>query len=298
LNRIAVRSAAPTHHRAMMDKRRDGGWRRLWAPVAALLCAVTLGQGASAATTVELLDTDPPSRTVTLGSGQTFYMRIAYSTDTPVRIWARPYFNGREVNAGTNPSQVHANEGEALAWFFFLGEAGQQVDEIRLSAGDGSTTDTREIARLPVSIAAGTGPAPATPEPAWLVRLKSEEERLRRADYERRMSEPSSAGDQAFFAGFMLAALALGIGGVVLPILAIRRWRGGWRLAAAVPAAWVGFVVLRIAAGTALDPTSHNLWPFEILYASVVSLALLAAMAVGRRLFSSQAVERQRPRRR
>lgn len=35
--------------------------------------------------------------------------------------------------------------------------------------------------------------------------------------------------------------------------------------------AW-GFVVLRIIAGTSYDPTSHNLWPFEILSSGIVTL--------------------------
>jgi hypothetical protein len=249
------------------------------------LAALTAGHGASAATTVEVLDTEPAARTVTLGSGQTFYMRIAYSTDTPVRIWARPYFEGREVNAGSNPSHLHEGDGEALAWFFFLGEPGQQVDEIRLSAGDGSSAGTHEIERVPVSITAGTAPARVTAEPAWLTRLKAEEERVQRETYERRMNEPLTAGDQAFAAGFMLVVLALGIGGIALPILALRRWHGGWRVAAAIPALWVGLVVVRIALGTALDPTSHNLWPFEILQASVVSLVLIGAATLGRRIF-------------
>ena len=131
---------------------------------------------------------------------------------------------------------------------------------------------------------AGRTPAQARTEPAWLARLRAEEQRLQREDYERRMSEPVSAGDQAFAAGFMLAVLAIGVGGIALPIRAMRRWQGGWRFAAAVPAGWVGLVVLRIALGTALDPTSHNLWPFEVLQASVVSLVLIGAMTLGRRV--------------
>lgn len=35
--------------------------------------------------------------------------------------------------------------------------------------------------------------------------------------------------------------------------------------------AW-GFVVLRIIAGTSYAPTSHNLWPFEILSSGIVTL--------------------------
>ena len=32
------------------------------------------------------------------------------------------------------------------------------------------------------------------------------------------------------------------------------------------------------------DPTSHNLWPFEILQASVVGLVLIGVMMLGRRV--------------
>lgn len=45
-----------------------------------------------------------------------------------------------------------------------------------------------------------------------------------------------------------------------------------------------GLVALRIVFGTAVDSTSHNLWPFEILQASVVSLVLIGAMMLGRRV--------------
>lgn len=248
------------------------------------LAAVAALPRALAETTVEVLATEPAGRTVTLGSGQTFYMRIGYTTDTPVRLWARPYFEGREVNAGSNPSRLYEGEGEALAWFFFLGEPGQQVDEVRISAGDGSSSGTQELLRLPVRITAGAPRQSAATEPDWVMRLRAEEERLQREDYERRMSEPLTVGDQLFGAGFMLAVLAVGIGGIALPVRAMRRWAGSWRMAAALPALWVGFVVLRIVIGTALDPASHNLWPFEILQASVVSLVSVGAMTISRRV--------------
>jgi hypothetical protein len=271
----------------MMSKRKRGGSAIGRAAALAMLSLAALAAvpPASAETRIEVLGTEPAGRTVTLGSGQTFYLRIAYATDTPVRIWARPYLEGREVNAGTNPSRLHEGEGEALAWLFFLGEPGQQIDEIRISAGDGSHAGTRELLRLPVRITAGTNAAtPAAAEPAWLAQLKAEEERLQRADYERRVNEPLSAGDELFAAGFMLVVLAVGIGGIALPVRAVRRWQGGWRFAAALPALWVGVIVLRIVFGTTLDPTSHNLWPFEILQASVASLVLIAALMLGRRI--------------
>lgn len=62
------------------------------------------------------------------------------------------------------------------------------------------------------------------------------------------------------------------------------RWHGGWRIAAAVPAALMAFVVLRILLGTSFDPTSHNLWPFEILLSGALSVVVMIAVAGARKL--------------
>ncbi len=47
-----------------------------------------------------------------------------------------------------------------------------------------------------------------------------------------------------------------------------RFWNAWLLVASAVPAA----VLLRIAAETSVDPTSHNLWPFEVVIAVVTGL--------------------------
>ncbi|MGH6635545.1 MAG: hypothetical protein ACRED0_05230, partial [Gammaproteobacteria bacterium] len=67
---------------------------------------------------------------------------------------------------------------------------------------------------------------------------------------------------------FMLSLL---LAGSAAPTWALWKWRGGWRIAAAVPAVLMAFVVLRIVVDAARDPTSHNLWPFEILEFGMVS---------------------------
>jgi hypothetical protein len=257
---------------------------------AALVLLAGLGPalGAQAATTLDVLATEPAGTELTLGSNETYYLHIGYSTDEPVSIWARPYFEGREVNAGSNPSRTYTGDGEALAWFFFLGEPGQQVDEIRISAGDGSRSGTEVLVTLPVRITAGARPAATSTEPAWLARLRAEDERRQREDYERRMSEPVGIGGSLFAVAFMLTMLAIGVGGIVLPIRSILRWDGAWRLAAVVPALVVGFVAIRIVVDTARDPTSHNLWPFEIIQAGFLSLVLIGAMAIARRFIGQR----------
>jgi hypothetical protein len=253
-------------------------------------CALsTSAVDAGAETTVRVLESDPPGDIVTLGKGDTFYLRIAYATDEPVRIWARPYFHGSEVAAGSNPSRTFTGSGEALGWFFFM-EAGRQVDEVRITAGDGSRSGTQLVATYPVNITSGERPAAeARNEPAWVVDLRNENERVEREEFEKRMSTPPTIGETLFFNGFMLSILAVGVLGIAAPVWAIRRWRGGWRVAAAVPAVMIGFVALRIVLGTALDPTSHNLWPFEILQAALLSLVVIGVLRAARKLSGADA---------
>jgi hypothetical protein len=44
------------------------------------------------------------------------------------------------------------------------------------------------------------------------------------------------------------------------------------------------FVVLRIVIDTAGDPTSHNLWPFEVLMAGTGALLAIGVLKLLRRL--------------
>jgi len=76
-----------------------------------------------------------------------------------------------------------------------------------------------------------------------------------------------------------VAALLFG-GFAFVQVRSLLRWRGGWRLAAGLPLLGVAFVVLRIVLDTRRDPTSHNLWPFEIVIATAVALAALGLLHV------------------
>ena len=161
-------------------------------------------------------------------------------------------------------------------------EDGERVDEIRITAGDGSTSGTQLVATYAVDVRAGDRPSADTAEPGWVTELRNENERLQREAYEKQMSEPASAGDALLAGGFMLAVLAIGLGGIAAPVWALRRWQGLWRAAAAVPALIIGYVVLRIVLDTARDPTSHNLWPFELLQAGALSLVLIGLLLAAR----------------
>ncbi len=93
-----------------------------------------------------------------------------------------------------------------------------------------------------------------------------------------------ASGGDILFGGFMLGMLALGMVALVAPAWGVWRWRGGWRIAAAIPAAVMALVVLRIVLGTVFDPTSHNLWPFEIVMWGGLSCIWMLVAAIARRL--------------
>ena len=57
--------------------------------------------------------------------------------------------------------------------------------------------------------------------------------------------------------------------------LAVTRWQGVWRWLALAPFVVLGGDVLLIAVSLALDPTSHNLWPLELLFVDLACLPFL-----------------------
>jgi hypothetical protein len=87
-----------------------------------------------------------------------------------------------------------------------------------------------------------------------------------------------------FMSGFMLLMLALLVASVAAPLWGLWKWRGGWRVLAATPLALMSFIVGRIVVDVARDPTSHNLWPFEILMFGAASVGVMLVLAFVRRL--------------
>jgi hypothetical protein len=67
-------------------------------------------------------------------------------------------------------------------------------------------------------------------------------------------------------------------------VLLLRRWVGGWRLAAALPLAGCAVWAVNFAWDVTSDATSHNLFPFEILIGAGVALLYLGCLAALRRM--------------
>ncbi len=231
---------------------------------------------------IRIAATDPASP-ATLGRDEPFYLLIEYATEEPAQFWARPYFRGEALKkVKFNPSRPYRGTGTALGWFS-LDEAGA-VDEVRIVTGGGKPWRESTVLVHPVDIR-GTGqPAPGRPKPPWVAQLQAEANAIHREELRREAAKSPSVLDQALFTGFMLAVVGLLVGSIAGPAFAVWKWTGAWRIAAAVPLVAMGFVLLRIVVDTARDPTSHNLWPFEILYFGAGSVAAVAVMALVRRL--------------
>jgi hypothetical protein len=251
--------------------------RRLGWLVALCLGACSFAHAESTASVIQTA----PTAQATLGRNETFWVRIQYTTDAPISLWARPYLGGVPVKqAHSNPSLTYQGHGTALGWFSLIQPGA--VNEVRILAGGGHPYREWELARYPVHLA-WTSEAVARARPQWVEDLLAAEQAQRATAARQRANEPVSAGDVAFMNGFMLIVLGLVVGGIGVPLWSVWKWRGGWRVAAAVPAAVMAFVVLRILIDTARDPTSHNLWPFEILMWGVFALAWIGVLTLGRR---------------
>jgi uncharacterized membrane protein (GlpM family) len=86
----------------------------------------------------------------------------------------------------------------------------------------------------------------------------------------------------------LIVALLLLGAFVVIQVHSLVRWRRGWRIAAVLPLFGVAFVLARILLDTRRDPTSHNLWPFEIVVAAAAALVALGLMRGAMWIFAAR----------
>ncbi|HEX5484378.1 MAG TPA: hypothetical protein VFX23_00135 [Limnobacter sp.] len=87
----------------------------------------------------------------------------------------------------------------------------------------------------------------------------------------------------------MLLFLFVVFGGTAWSVFAcwraIKYWSGIWLLMPVLLLANLAFVVIQIIVDTSVDPTSHNLWPFELLLADLLCASILTPAAWLKRRF-------------
>jgi len=238
--------------------------------------------GAHGESRVQIVATDPAGEGA-LGRDEPFYLRIKFALDQPLKIWAHPYYQDKPVpGARTNPSLPHTGGGYALGWFSLNGAG--VVDQVRIKLGGGKPYREWYAETYPVKVT-GTGqPAAQRTRSAWVGEMLAVEQERHRTESTRRMNQPASTSARAVTWGLMLVVLGLLVVGTGGPLWAVWKWRGAWRAAATVPAVIMAFVIMRILIDTAIDPTSHNLWPFEILMWGSASAVAIGALALVKRL--------------
>jgi hypothetical protein len=83
---------------------------------------------------------------------------------------------------------------------------------------------------------------------------------------------------------FLLIAFGLPLVYLVVQLRALCRWEGIARKLAWLSALAAIIYVAKFAIDVSVDPTSHNLLPFELIIVSLIGLAYLGVCALGRKV--------------
>lgn len=83
---------------------------------------------------------------------------------------------------------------------------------------------------------------------------------------------------------FLVIAFGLPLVYLVVQLRALRRWEGLARKLAWLSALAAVVYVAKFAIDVSVDPTSHNLLPFELILVSLIGLAYLGVCALGRKV--------------
>jgi len=121
----------------------------------------------------------------------------------------------------------------------------------------------------------------------WVAALIHENEARQKAHDAKPSAEP--VADMLLFSGFGMLVMGFAAICVVGPLWAIWKWRGAWRVLGALPLPVIAFVIGRILMDTSRDPTSHNLWPFEILMFGLGGVVLFVVLVFFRRVLGVSA---------
>lgn len=241
-----------------------------------LLTVLLAGLAAPVSAQVRLAVVDvDPGFSATLGHWDHFSLRIEYATDRAIRIRGDAYLGDERVTSinGGSP-RYDAGTGEALFWFAYTSPA--SVDRIVVRAVDDETGEVLAQTERPVRLEwtgrAGTRRA----RPAWVERLQAEQSRRIGGQMRAAADREESAGERLFFDALMWGAPVY----LVLQLVALWMMRGGWRIAAAVPAVPMGIVVaytiLALLAGS-------NLFPLVLIFASPPAALYLILLLIAYR---------------
>ena len=229
---------------------------------------------AGAGARIEVIGTDPASPAV-LGSWHRFNVRISYVSNEPIRVHGQAYANGRKVTSATSGSPVYPpGAGEGIFWFAYTEAA--QVDRIVLTAYPASGQGTLAEATLGVELR-WTGEKTARPASAgWVRQMDAEAERRHREQYAAYMNRPTPVWQGTLFFALVWSPVAY----LVAQVVALRRFRGGWWVAALVPLVPMAIVLLHTVSAYR---AGSNLFPLVLIFTSPIAFLYLMALILIRR---------------
>jgi hypothetical protein len=234
-----------------------------------LLVCVCHAVAQSASVTLEVSATDPDAQ-ATLQRGETFYVRLAYQTDRPIRVRIRGRRRGTEVPTMTNPSpRTDPPSGEALVWL--ASDKPATVDELHVVAEDQASGKSVAEVSVPVSLEwTAVSPATIRQEADWARAMS----RTQQQTISQEMRKYGEGG--GFFDTLLGLVIALSLPAyIAAQIWSLRRLEGGWRKAAFVPLFIMGgalaFSLFALSRGS-------NLWPIWLILLAPLAAVSLAGI--------------------
>lgn len=254
---------------------------------ALLICLLLTGIFATAQTPSLRVTQVDPSVAASLGAQDFVSAKVEYSSPVDALIFVRPYFGGQEVRKGkSHPSPIYqSGTGEAFGWFQI--DSPEAVDSIHVRMLQYGSRNVLVEIDYPVTLTFSGKPGSTRERAEWAIQASAAQQQLIRTQGVRKSSASSSRstpGSSFFGYGLLLILIAAFIAAFAWPAYGAFKWKGMWRYAAALPLAILVLVVLRILIDTSRDPTSHNLWPFEIAMFGGGSLAFMFILSVLRNI--------------
>ena len=268
------------------------GWRE--SGCAAILGLLLYGAAASAwsqAPVVSVLNTHP-APDANLTGRDSFYLQYRIETNEKVRVGIEAYARGAKLPIG-NSGQNHFEAGthSGTAFFFVSQKEPVQVDEIRLPIWR-ETTHWQQppdwVASVPVALLHLPGtPRSQAPLPDWVNAWIKDREMQRQAAGQ--AAQAKAAAEETWVENLLLRAFlivivfVLPLAALVLPVWAVWTWERPWKTHALIVCAVFLVKVGTVVWDVARDPTSHNLWPLEMMMWIVPLLLYLGGVWLWRR---------------
>ena len=185
----------------------------------------------------------------------------------------------RTANAISGGSvSLPPGSGETLGWFAL--RVPGVVNEYRISADTQNSGYPTAVLTVPVTLEWKNGGVRTdTGRPEWVTRINQRNEALAKAE---QVNAEMESPVLNLVLGMLIMPLLFGIPvlAIALCVVALLRWTGTWRYAGGLPLVFLAVWIVILVIAVTRDPTSHNLWPFELLTWAGFTLTWLTVLFV------------------